>query len=74
MIDKKKDDDDRRYLGLVGIPFVIIVAPFCGYLIGNWLDGLFDTKPYLSYVFLALGIGACIREVYKMYTTFGKND
>lgn len=75
MPNKKKDDEDyRRYLGLIGIPFVILATPFCGYFIGYWLDGIFDTKPRLTYLFLALGVAACVREVYKIYITFGKND
>lgn len=76
MPDQKNDDDEeyRRYLGLLGIPFVILATPLCGYFIGYWLDRLFDTKPYLSYLFLFLGVVACIREVYKLFKTFGKND
>ncbi len=75
MPEKKKDEEEyRKYLGLIGIPFVIVVTPFCGYLIGSWLDGVFDTKPYLSYLFLCLGLGACVRELYKLYDTFGKNE
>lgn len=79
MHDYKKDDgnDDeeyRRYLGLIGIPFVIIATPLCGYIIGYGLDIFFDTKPYLSYLFLTFGAAACIREVYKIYKMFGKND
>lgn len=77
-MDKKNkengNEEYRRYLGLVGIPFVIIATPLCGYLIGYWLDGFFDTKPYLSFLFLTLGIAACVREVYKIFKTFGKND
>jgi ATP synthase protein I len=75
MSDQQNEDEEyRRYLGLIGIPFVIIATPFCGYIIGYWLDGFFGTKPYLSYVFLALGLIACVREVYKIFITFGKND
>ena len=75
MLNKKSDDEEsRRYLGLIGIPFVILATPLCGYFIGYSLDVFFETKPYLSYLFLALGIAACVREIYKIYTTFGKND
>jgi F0F1-type ATP synthase assembly protein I len=78
MTDKKNEEHDdeeyRRYLGLVGIPFVMIATPLCGYFIGYWLDGLFETKPYLTYLFLTLGAVACVREVYKIFKTFGKDD
>lgn len=73
MTDKKEEDEEStRYLGLIGIPFVMITTPICGYFIGYFLDGFFDTKPYLSYVFLAFGILASLREMYKLFKAFGK--
>ena len=75
MTDKKSDDEEyRRYLGLTGIACVVIATPLCGYFIGYWIDRYFGTKPYASYLFLMLGIIACIREVYRIFNTFGKDD
>lgn len=74
MDKEKKDEEHRRYLRAIGLPFLLIVAPACGYFFGHWLDMKFNTKPYLSYLFLGLGIMACIRELYKIFTTFGKDD
>lgn len=75
MADNKNEEEEyRRCLGLVGIPFVILATPLCGYFIGYWLDLFFDTTPYLSYLFLVFGLAACVREIYKIYTTYGKHD
>jgi ATP synthase protein I len=73
---EKHDDDhsDTRYLGFIGIPFLLVIAPICGYLIGNWLDKFFNTSPYLSFLFLLLGIIAAIREFYKLVKNFGSDD
>ncbi len=73
-----KDDQDinehNRYLSFVGAPFVLIVAPICGYFLGVWLDGYFHTPPYLSYVGLVLGIVSGIREFYKLVKAVGHDD
>ncbi|MBA3958459.1 MAG: AtpZ/AtpI family protein [Parachlamydiaceae bacterium] len=74
MTEPSEDKEFARYLGLIGIPFVIIATPICGFLLGYWLDGMFGTAPYLSYIFLGFGIAACVRELYKLIKEFGKND
>jgi ATP synthase protein I len=42
----------------------IVFAIFIGAGIGYWLDGKFDTFPYLSIIFFLLGIGAAARNVW----------
>ena len=41
------------------IPFAILI----GFGIGYWLDGKFDTSPYLSIIFFFFGIAAAGRNV-----------
>ncbi|MFH0957280.1 MAG: AtpZ/AtpI family protein [Pseudomonadota bacterium] len=41
------------------IPFAILI----GFALGYWLDGKFDTSPYLSIIFLLFGIAAAGRNV-----------
>ncbi len=56
-----------RTVGLLGvIPLMIGVGPLVGYIIGNWLDGKFGTKPWLMVVFIALGFGAAVKETIKI--------
>jgi len=45
---------------------MIGIAPFIGYVIGDWLDDKLGTNPYLMIVFIALGFGAAIKETIKI--------
>jgi len=38
-----------------------------GALIGHYLDGKFDTKPWLFLIFLGFGIAAAFRSLHIMY-------
>ena len=46
----------------------LVVATFVGLAIGYLLDGVFDTKPWLTLIFLFLGIGTGFRDLFKMAT------
>lgn len=50
--------------GFIGIEFGI--ATTIGYLIGRWLDGKFDTTPWLSLFFALCGIAAATRDLIRM--------
>ncbi len=73
----KKNKDDKNFgrnLGFVAVPFILLVAPICGYFIGNWLDKYFETSPYLTFTFIFLGIVAGVREFYRMFVSISKDD
>lgn len=74
MTKKKPEEDYRRYLALVSVPFVLIAAPICGYFIGAWLDGYFNTEPYLSFILLAIGVFAAVREFLKIVREFTNRE
>ena len=74
MDEDEEDNGNTKYLGLIGVPFLLVVAPICGYYIGFWMDGYFNTSPYLAYGFLVLGVIAAIREFYHLVKKFGDND
>ena len=44
---------------------IVVALGVCGF-IGWWLDKWFDTKPWLMVVFLLLGFGVGIRNVYRI--------
>ena len=44
----------------------LVVATFVGFGIGYMLDGFFGTRPWLSLIFLFLGIGAGFRDLFAM--------
>lgn len=43
--------------------FSVALSIFIGLAIGVWLDGKFDTSPWLTLVFLGLGIAAGYRNI-----------
>jgi len=44
----------------------LVAATFIGLAIGWFLDKVFGTRPYLTIIFLILGIIAGFRELFKM--------
>ncbi len=48
----------------VGLNFVL--STFVGLGIGYWLDGLFKTSPWLTIIFLILGIVAGFKELFSL--------
>jgi ATP synthase protein I len=50
---------------------VLVVATFIGLAIGYFLDKLFNTKPWLTIIFLLLGIISGFRDLLRFA---GKQD
>lgn len=48
------------------IGFYLVIATFVGLAIGYWLDGVFSTRPWLTIIFLLLGIVSGFREIFRM--------
>lgn len=71
-----EDDDNKPNMANIGacitIPFMLALPPIVGWLIGRWLDNLFDASPYLMYTFMVLGFIAGVREVSRIIKRFGK--
>ncbi len=63
-----KEDDKNvykaasRFLAL-GLEMGISIG--AGYFIGNYLDRLFSTGPYLTVFFFIVGLGAAVKAVYS---------
>jgi ATP synthase protein I len=43
--------------------FSVALSIFIGLGIGVWLDGKFDTSPWLTLIFLGFGIAAAFRNI-----------
>lgn len=72
MSEEEKEPNQLKLIGVfVTIPFVLAVPPIIGWFIGTWLDKIFNTTPYLMYIFLVLGFAAGIREFYRIVKRFG---
>ena len=53
------------YLGSVGLSMALSIG--MGALIGHYLDGRFDTTPWLFLFFLGCGIAAAFKSLHIMY-------
>ncbi len=65
-------EDTKNALRLVGLAstlgLTIVIATFIGLALGLWLDRVFDTSPWLTIIFLILGIVAGFRNFYRFMT------
>ena len=74
MVSEDGEKNVRQIGIFITIPFVLAVPPVLGWLIGSWLDGFFDSEPYLMYTFLVLGFIAGFREMYRIVRRYGNGD
>jgi ATP synthase protein I len=69
-------EDTRKALKLVGLAstlgLTIVIATFIGLALGLWLDRVFDTSPWLTIIFLLLGIVAGFRNFYRFMSKRAK--
>jgi len=56
----------------IGLEMAISVV--VGIAIGWWLDRLFNTKPWLSLIFLLFGLIAGFRSLFRLMKNVGKDD
>ena len=69
-------EDTKKALKLVGLAstlgLTIVIATFIGLAVGLWLDKVFNTSPWLTVIFLILGIIAGFRNFYRFMTKSAK--
>ncbi|MGD8915733.1 MAG: AtpZ/AtpI family protein [Syntrophobacterales bacterium] len=69
-------EDTRKALRMVGLAstlgLTIVIATFIGLALGLWLDRVFNTSPWLTVIFLILGIIAGFRNFYRFMTKRAK--
>jgi ATP synthase protein I len=62
------EEKDRKLLRMLGalstVGITMVVSTVIGYFIGHYLDGRFGTTPWLTLVFLLLGIAAGFKNLY----------
>lgn len=59
--------EQMRIAGRVGaIGIELVLSIFLGYFVGRWLDGKLDTRPWLQWVGLVLGLAAGARSLYQL--------
>ncbi|MDF1545064.1 MAG: AtpZ/AtpI family protein [bacterium] len=62
----KSDSDFRQISLLAAVPGILLAAPLIGFFGGKWLDGKFDTDPYLMMAGVVLGFAAAGLEIYGL--------
>jgi ATP synthase protein I len=60
------------YLSTVGLAMAFSIG--IGALLGHYLDGKFDTDPWLFFIFLGFGIAAAFRNLQYMYRRLKRED
>lgn len=59
---------------LTQLAIQMIVPIFLCLLLGKWLDSLFKTSPILLIIFVILGVGAGIRNMYLTVKKMGEEE
>jgi len=75
LMDGGKKDSPLRYLGFVsGLGIMMIACIAVGLMAGVFLDGRFGTSPWLTTVFLLIGILSGAWSVFKMIISELRRD
>jgi ATP synthase protein I len=69
-------EDTKKSLKLVGLAstlgLTIVIATFIGLAVGLWLDRVCKTSPWLTVIFLVVGIIAGFRNFYRFMSKRAK--
>ena len=64
--DKKLKAQSLRQAGDLGsFGLFLLIAVIFSYFIGNWMDGVFNTKPVFTIFWICCGIAASVREMVR---------
>jgi ATP synthase protein I len=62
-------EDTKKQIRLVGLASTVgmsvVFSILIGFLIGYWLDSTFGTSPYLTWLFLVMGVIAGFNNYYR---------
>jgi F0F1-type ATP synthase assembly protein I len=72
--DQKKVTAWRQVGLLTTIPFILALAPIVGFLLGQYLDKRFHTRPWLGVILLLLGFVAGVRETITIIRLSQRED
>jgi len=62
---KPEDFKGLAMLTQIGITFVVCIA--IGFFLGRFLDGFFNTSPWLLLIFTLAGIGAAFKSLFDLF-------
>ncbi|MBI5971080.1 MAG: AtpZ/AtpI family protein [Deltaproteobacteria bacterium] len=61
----------RSLSTLTSMGITLVASTFIGLIIGIYLDGYFSTHPWLTLIFLLLGIVAGFKNIYSLIKRYG---
>ncbi|MBI5643467.1 MAG: AtpZ/AtpI family protein [Deltaproteobacteria bacterium] len=75
MSDKGKNGEGlfKSLAMLSSMGIAMVASTFIGLLIGIYLDKWFHTSPWLTIIFLILGIVAGFKNIYEMIKKYGSS-
>jgi len=73
-VDKETKRFALQVASASSMGIAMALAIFGSLYLGIWLDRIMGTKPYLTLLFLAMGIAAAFRNVYVLTKRYLKNE
>jgi ATP synthase protein I len=75
-VDEKKPEKSLvgQLIDASSVGIQLVVSTFAGLAIGYGLDHLFGTSPWLTFIFLIIGIISGFRELLKIARKADKSD
>lgn len=74
IVTGNKKNPLRPAMAVLATGIEMAVAITVGYFIGNWLDDRLGTKPWMMYVFLAIGTAAAFRGLWRTARRYWGGD
>ena len=73
-MDKETKQTAIQMARVSSIGIAMVIAIFGCFYLGRWLDLHLETEPYLTLLFLLIGIAAGFRNMYLLVKRYVKDD
>jgi ATP synthase protein I len=73
-VDKETKRTVIQMASVSSIGIALVLAIFGCFFLGRWLDQQLGTEPYLTLLFLLLGIAAGFRNIYVLIKRYLRDD
>jgi ATP synthase protein I len=74
VVDKETKQTAIQMARVSSIGIAMVIAIFGCFYLGRWLDQQLETEPYLTLLFLLIGIAAGFRNMYLLVKRYVKDD
>jgi ATP synthase protein I len=73
-VEKETKQTVIQMASVSSIGIAMVIAIFGCFFLGRWLDRQLGTEPYLTLLFLLIGIAAGFRNIYVLIKRYIRND